>query len=106
MAIILTDTNFNEEVLKSTVPVLVDFWAPWCGPCRAVGPVIEELAGEYEGKAKIGKLNVDDNSDTSSKYGISSIPALKFFKQGKVVGELVGIQSKEKLQAELDKLIS
>lgn len=100
-----TDQNFEEEVIKSNVPVLVDFWAPWCGPCQMMGPVIEELAKEYEGKAiKIGKLNVDENPTMAEKHGIMSIPALKVFKAGQVVNEMVGAQAKEGLKEILDKL--
>ncbi|MCD6149567.1 thioredoxin [bacterium] len=105
MVIEFTDQNFEEEVLKSDVPVLVDFWAPWCGPCQMMGPVIEELIKEMGGKAKIGKLNVEDNKDMSSQYGIMSIPAIKIFKDGKVAKEFVGVQNKETLAEEL-KLIS
>ncbi|HCJ45773.1 MAG: thioredoxin [Candidatus Moranbacteria bacterium] len=103
MAMEFTDANFEAEVLKSDKPVLVDFWAPWCGPCQLMGPVIEELAGEVT-NAKIGKLNVDDNADTASAYGIMSIPTLKVFKDGKVVKEFVGAQAKDKLKAELASL--
>lgn len=83
----LTDGNFEQEVLKSDQPVLVDFWAEWCGPCRMIGPVVEEMAGEYDGKAKIGKVNVDLNPEVSVKYGIRSIPALLIFKDGEVVDQ-------------------
>jgi len=103
MAMEFTDANFEAEVLKSDKPVLVDFWAPWCGPCQLMGPVIEELAGEVT-NAKIGKLNVDDNADTASAYGIMSIPTLKVYKDGKVVKEFVGAQAKDKLKAELASL--
>ena len=96
-----TDQNFDQEVLKSDKPTLVDFWAPWCGPCQVMGPVIEELAKEIADKAKVGKLNVDENPDTSSKYGIMSIPSLKIFKDGKVVQEFVGVQSKDTLKGAL-----
>ena len=78
----ITDANFDQEVLQSDKPVLIDFWAEWCGPCRMIGPVVEEMAGEYEGKAKIGKVNVDVNPEVSIKYGIRSIPALLIFKNG------------------------
>ena len=86
----ITDANFDQEVLKSDIPVLIDFWAEWCGPCRMIGPVVEEMAGEYEGKAKIGKVNVDVNPKVSVKYGIRSIPALLIFKNGEVVDQIVG----------------
>jgi thioredoxin 1 len=100
MALELTESNFDAEVLKSDKPVLVDFWAPWCGPCQMMGPVIDELATELT-SAKVAKLNVDENPAIAQKYGIMSIPALKIFKGGQVVKELVGIQTKDKLKAEL-----
>lgn len=99
-----TDQNFDQEVIKSDKPVLVDFWAPWCGPCQMMGPVIDELATEMEGKMKIGKVNVDENPEISSKYEIMSIPALKVFKGGKVVREFVGAQNKMILKSELEKI--
>ena len=100
-----TDQNFEQEVIKSELPALVDFWAPWCGQCQMMGPIIEELAKEMEGKAKIGKLNVDEHSDTASRYGIMSIPSLKIFNGGKVVKEFVGVQNKDILKDELIKLV-
>lgn len=100
MALELTESNFDAEVLKSDKPVLVDFWAPWCGPCQMMGPVIDELATELT-SAKVAKLNVDENPAIAQKYGIMSIPALKIFKGGQVVKELVGIQTKDKLKTEL-----
>lgn len=101
-----TDKNFSEEVLKSKVPVLVDFWAPWCGPCRMQGPIIEELEKDYAGKAvKIGKLNVDENGDIAQKYGVMSIPTLLLFKDGKIIEQMVGVQSKESLKSKLDALM-
>ena len=100
---VFTDQNFDAEVLKSDKPVLVDFWAPWCGPCQAMGPIIEELAKEFEGKTVVGKLNVDENSKTAQEYAIMSIPALKIFKGGKVVQEFVGMQAKETLKEALEK---
>ena len=96
-----TNQNFEEEVLKSDVPVLVDFWAPWCGPCQMMGPVIEELAKETGNQAKVGKLNVEENREIASQYGIMSIPAIKIFKDGKVAKEFVGVQNKETLAEEL-----
>jgi thioredoxin 1 len=101
---VFTDQNFDQEVLKSDKPVLVDFWAPWCGPCQAMGPIIEELAKELDGKVKVGKLNVDENSKTAQDFSIMSIPALKIFKAGKVVQEFVGMQAKEVLKSALEKL--
>ena len=98
-----TDQNFDQEVLKSDKPVLVDFWAPWCGPCQAMGPIIEELANEYEGKVKVGKINVDENAQTAEKYENMSIPSLKIFKGGQVIEELVGMQAKENLKSALDR---
>lgn len=90
MALQVNDSNFEEMVLKSDKPVLVDFWAEWCGPCRAIGPMIEELSKEYEGKAMIVKVNTDENPVTPTNYGIRSIPTLLFFKNGKVVDKLIG----------------
>lgn len=91
----LTDINFNKEVLETELPVLVDFWAEWCSPCKLAEPVIEELAGEFEGKIKVGKLNVDENPQTGQKYGILSIPTVIIFKDGKEVGRRIGFPGKE-----------
>ncbi|MEI6127869.1 MAG: thioredoxin [Pseudomonadota bacterium] len=100
---ILSDGNFEQEVLKSALPVLVDFWAEWCGPCRSLAPTIEELAKEYSGKVKVGKVNVDQNQVTSGTYGIRSIPTIMLFKNGNAVEQLVGVQSKEALKAIIKK---
>jgi thioredoxin 1 len=100
-----TDANFDEEVLKSSVPVLVDFWAPWCGPCRQIAPSVEALSTEYAGKIKIGKLNTDDQIDTAAKFGIRSIPTLLVFKGGEVVNQLVGALPKAKIAEQLEKAL-
>lgn len=102
MALEFTDSNFEELVLKSDKPVLVDFWAEWCGPCRMVGPVVEELAKEYDGKAVVGKLNVDHNAQISMKYGIRSIPTLLVFKNGEIVDRAVGAVPKSTLAQKLE----
>jgi len=100
----LTEDNFETEVLKSTVPVLVDFWAEWCGPCKMLGPTLDELSNEYAGKVKIAKLNVDDNQNLAAQYGVSSIPMLLFFKDGQIQNQMVGAKPKSALKGELDKL--
>ncbi|HTY23669.1 MAG TPA: thioredoxin [Desulfomonilaceae bacterium] len=99
----VTDGDFEQEVLKSDLPALVDFWATWCGPCRTVGPIVEELATEYEGKVKVAKLNVDDNKETPAKYGIRGIPTLILFKNGQVVDQIVGAVPKSRIKELLDK---
>jgi thioredoxin 1 len=103
MAIEVNDANFKSEVTDSAMPVLVDFWAPWCGPCRMVAPILEELAKEYDGKVKVVKINVDDSPNTAGEYGVRSIPTLILFKDGKVFEQTVGAQSKENLTQLVDK---
>ena len=101
--VILTDANFEAEVLKSDVPVFVDFWAPWCGPCQMMGPVIEEIAKEMEGKVKVGKLNVDENNVTAGHYKVMSIPTFLVFKGGEVVDQMIGGVPQERLVEMLNK---
>ena len=101
----LTESNWKAEVLESSVPVLVDFWAPWCGPCKAVAPVVEELAADNEGKVKVGKLNVDDARGIAGQYQIRSIPTILLFKGGKVLTQRVGAGTKKDLQALLEKAL-
>ena len=102
MANLVTDENFEAEVLKSDLPVLVDFFAEWCGPCKMLAPIVDELAGEYDGKWKIVKCDIDSAPQTAEKYGVQSIPTIKFIKGGEVIDEAIGFQSKEKLKAKLD----
>jgi thioredoxin 1 len=98
----LSDDSFEEEVLKSGLPVLVDYWAEWCGPCKMIAPVLDEIAGEYDGKIKVAKLNIDDNPNTPPKYGIRGIPTLMLFKDGEVEATKVGAVSKSQLTAFID----
>ena len=98
----LTDASFDADVLKSSVPVLVDFWAPWCGPCRAIGPIVEELADAYAGRLKVGKVNVDDNTKIASNFNITAIPTLLIFKDGKVVEQIIGAVVKSKIVEKVD----
>ena len=97
----ITRENFENEVMKSDIPVLIDFWAPWCGPCRMMGPIIEQLAEEYEGKAKVGKVNVDEESELSQAFGVMSIPTIVLVKDGKIVKQVVGARPKAEVKAML-----
>ena len=101
----LTDSNFDQEVLQSAVPVLVDFWASWCAPCQLIAPAVEAIAKDYAGRAKVGKVNVDENMSTSGKYNIRGIPALLVFKEGELRDQIVGAISKENIQAMLERHI-
>lgn len=100
-----TDSNFQAEVLESKTPVLVDFWAEWCAPCRIVSPIVDELSTEYGEKLKVGKLNVDENAKVSQSYGVMSIPSLLVFKDGKVVKTMIGAQSKDNFRREIDSVL-
>ena len=105
MSLEITDSTFGKEVLQSTMPVLVDFWAPWCGPCRMVEPIIESLSKKYDGKFKFCKLNVDENQQTASKYSVMSIPTLMFFKDGEVADTSVGALPERALQDKIDSIL-
>ncbi len=98
----LSDQDFQAEVLQSTEPVLVDFWAPWCGPCRMIAPIVEELATENTGAVKVAKINIDDSPNTAASYGVSSIPTLMIFKNGEVIDRFVGVQPKKRLQEAIE----
>ncbi|RJQ38160.1 thioredoxin [Candidatus Microgenomates bacterium] len=102
---VVTDQNFDQEVLQSKIPVLVDFWAQWCMPCKMISPIIDEIAKDYEGKIKVAKLDVDENPASAGKFGIMSIPSIYIFKDGKPVKTLVGVQSKESLEKEIDGIL-
>jgi len=99
------DVDFNEEILKAGKPALVDFWAPWCGPCRSLGPTVEALAGQYRDQLKVAKLNIDDNPKTAATYGVMSIPTLILFKEGKILDTIVGLVPKERLEAFIKKAL-
>lgn len=104
---VFSDTNFKKEVIDfSDTPVLVDFWAPWCGPCKIIGPIVEKLAEAYKGKLKVGKLNVDDNQQIAGQFGIMSIPTLLIFKKGQVVKSMIGAQGEEALKKEIDAVLA
>ncbi|MEY4002869.1 MAG: hypothetical protein RIT07_911 [Bacteroidota bacterium] len=105
MAETFTSGNWNEKVLQSDKPVLVDFWAEWCGPCRMIGPIVEEIAKEYDGKAVVGKLNVDENGDIAGNYGIRSIPTLLVFKGGQIVDKIVGAVPKPSITQKIDAVL-
>ncbi|HHY86938.1 MAG TPA: thioredoxin [Verrucomicrobia bacterium] len=100
----LTKENFEKEVLQSATPVLVDFWAEWCGPCKAIAPVLDELADEYEGRVRIGKVNIDEEQSIAAEYGIRAIPTLLLFDKGQVADQIVGLRSKRDLKASFDRL--
>lgn len=104
--IVVTDSNFDAEVMKATQPVLVDFWAVWCGPCQVQGPIVEELAKELDGKVKVGKMDVDQNPNTAQMFNIMSIPTVMIFHKGTVVKQFIGVQSKESLKVELSKFLN
>ncbi len=106
MEVKLDEQNFDQEVLKSEIPILVDFWAEWCGPCLAIAPTLQDLAKTYDGKFKVGKLNVDQNNALAMQYGVMSIPTMKFFKQGKVVAELIGAQPKSNIENVIKTLVA
>ena len=100
----VTDAKFEEEVLKSAIPVLVDFWAEWCGPCKMIGPILDELASEYDGRVNVAKVNIDEHQKVASEYGVRAIPTLLLLKGGQVAEQIVGLRSKRDLKASLDKV--
>jgi thioredoxin 1 len=102
----IVDAVFDSEVLESTLPVLVDFWAPWCGPCRAIAPIVEDLAGQYGGRIEFAKVNVDENPSIPTRYGIRSIPTLILFRKGKVEEQIIGVAPKQRLVAAIEKVLA
>jgi len=101
-----TDANFDQDVLKSATPAIVDFWAEWCGPCKMLAPIVEDLAREYDGKVTIGKLNVDENPASASRYGVTSIPTVLFIKNGKISDQQIGLLTKSAFKAKIDRLLA
>jgi thioredoxin 1 len=102
----LTESNFTQEVIQSPVPVLVDFWAEWCGPCKMITPILDELAQEYDGRLKIGKVNIDNEQNLATQHGIRAIPTLLVFKNGQVADQIVGLRSKRDLKSNLDRIVA
>ena len=102
---VFTDQNFKTDVLKSKIPVLVDFWAEWCGPCKMLGPIVEKIAKDYTGKIKVGKMNVDENPDTPGELGIQGIPTIMVFKNGEMVKRIVGFQPEDRIKSEIDSIL-
>jgi len=105
MALEITDATFDEHVLNSDIPAMIDLWAPWCGPCKTLSPIVDELAREYEGKVLIGKVNVDESSEIPGRYAVRNIPTLLFFKKGELVDKVVGVLASHQLKEKLDQLI-